>query len=196
MATIIVADGPSARHFIPPADVFVIAINGVIDWIQRADAWFTLDHSQANLQRMRNRRDGVKYYAALPLQAQVSAEIIRYQRIAQRGKEPAEKYSPQWWLWRWSGVPGLNANPNHINTGNSAWGGLQLALKLGAEKCALIGVDGTNDERVSGGKPSSLAHLPLLFDSVADQIQIVNCGHLKTKIPTMTITEALEWLTK
>lgn len=45
---VIVASGPSAAGFVPPDDVTVIAVNGAISWLERADYWFSLDASAAN----------------------------------------------------------------------------------------------------------------------------------------------------
>ena len=50
---IIVADGPSAKGFVPPDGIDIIAVNGAIEWLQRADYWFTLDPSPVNYDRMR-----------------------------------------------------------------------------------------------------------------------------------------------
>lgn len=56
MNILIVASGSSAKGFVPPDDITVIAVNGVIDWISRCDYWFTLDHSPVNMERMHNPR--------------------------------------------------------------------------------------------------------------------------------------------
>lgn len=57
---IIVASGPSARGFVPPSDCKVIAVNGAVDWLERADYFFSLDPSAENLQRVKNRWQDVE----------------------------------------------------------------------------------------------------------------------------------------
>lgn len=193
MRAVIVASGPSARGFKPPAGVTVISVNGSIDWLSRADIWFTLDPSTVNMTRMKKRRPGVEYYAAM---AHPPEGVKRLQRVSSRGTEPQPRHTPEWWLWRWSATLGFSQYPEEINTGNSAWGALQLACQLGAKKVALIGVDATNAVRVEGGRPNNLSHLPLLFNSAIGKIDFVNCGHMKSKVPKMTIEEGMEWLIK
>ena len=183
---VIVADGPSAAGFEPPDDVTVIAVNGAIEWLSRADYFFTLDLSAANLQRLQRRRKDVIYCAAgmnTPLHG-----VERYQRVAKQGIEPANDSGPEWWLWRWSCVLGLSENKQKIHTGNSAYGALGLAYHLGIEDVALIGVDATTEERICGGRPNNLSHLPLLFASALSQINVVSCGRM-AGIPQMTFEE-------
>lgn len=181
---IIVASGPSAKNFTPPPGVTIIAVNGAIEWLSRADHFFTLDPSAANIARLHNRRDGVTYHAA-GLNSPV-AGVMAYHRLARRGLEPQEKGSPEWWLWRWSAVCGLSENKNEIHSGNSAYGALGLAYHLGFEKVALIGVDATHQPRVEGRRSNNLSHLPLLFASARPQIDVVSCGQL-TGIPQLSL---------
>lgn len=193
MRVCIVGSGPSAEGFNPPDGAFVIAVNGAIEWLPRADAWFTLDPSPKNLGRMRNQRQGVKYYAAM---AQPPSNVIGLKRIARQGKEPAEEHSPEWWLWRWSAITGLCKQAGKIHTGNSAWGALQLACQMGARKVALVGIDANSKQRIEGGNPNSLRHLPLLFNSAVGEIKMVNCGDMKSRIPKMTIEDGMQWVLK
>lgn len=179
---VIVASGPSARGFIPPDGVSVIAVNGAIEWLPRADYFFTLDPSPENRRRLMYRRAGVTYCAAGPV-GNVPG-VRGFERIARRGPEPRDYGSPAWWLWRWSAVAGLSDNGRQIHTGNSAYGALGLAYHLGFTDVALIGVDGTSEARVEGGKPGNLSHLSLLFASALPQIRVVSCGKL-TGIPQM-----------
>lgn len=188
---VIVASGPSAAGFIPPDDVKVIAVNGAIDWLPRADCWFTLDPSPSNMARMRNRRPGVHYYAAM---AKPPQGVVRLDRLAYQGEEPEDKESPEWWFWRWSCIRRICETPGKIHTGNSAWGALQLAYHMGADKVALVGVDASQESRVEGGKPNNLSHLPLLFNSAIGQIDFVNCGEMESDVPKMTIKDAMQWL--
>lgn len=190
---IIVASGPSAKGFTPPAGIPVIAVNGAIDWLSRADYAFTLDPSRVNMDRMtpKNQKSGVRYVAAVPVNHPLPAGVTRYQRIANRGAEPADKSSVEWLLWRYSCVKTLCKEPGKIHTGNSSWGALGLAYHLGFTHVALVGVDGTNDPRVDGKRTGDLRHLGQLFASALDQINVVSGGKLNS-IPQMSIKEWLQ----
>lgn len=194
MRVIIVASGPSAKHFVPPPNVTVIAVNGVIDWIARADYWFTLDPSKLNMQRMAMPRKGVKYCAAVPQGYPLPSHVNTYLRVSQQGLEPRQRHTPSWWLWRWGAVVGLNKQAGCINTGNSAYGAVNLAYHLGAKKIMLVGVDASQHPRIEGGTPNNLSHLPLLFSSLRDELPIVNCGNMQSNLPKMSIEQGLAWL--
>ncbi|WP_312213380.1 hypothetical protein [Pseudescherichia sp.] len=181
---IIVASGPSAKNFTPPPDITIIAVNGAIGWLPRADHFFTLDPSADNIARLRKRRDGVIYHAA-GLKSPING-VNAYHRLARRGPQPQVKGTPEWWLWRWSAVCGLSEDKNKIHSGNSAYGALGLAYHLGFKKVALIGVDATSQPRIEGGTSNNLSHLPLLFASARRQIDVVSCGQL-TGIPQMSL---------
>lgn len=192
---IIVADGPSAKHFVPPDGVPVIAVNGAIDWISRADHFFTLDHTEVNRNRLKDRRPGVKYHAAVPPGVGVPMIVKKYERIDRPVDDTCEpnEATPSWWFWRLGCVPGLATEKNKIHTGNSAYGALGLAYHLGARKVILVGVDGTIKPRLSGGRPGNLSHLGMLFASALPQIDVVSTGCLNT-VPQMTFSRAMEWL--
>lgn len=191
MRAVVVASGPSAQGFTPPDGVVVIAVNGAIEWLPRADYWFTLDPSPINMERMNHPRAGVTYCAALNEPAPLW--VRRFKRVAGRGQEP-RLGTPEWWLWRWSAVKTLSTTPGKIHTGNSAWGALGLAYHLGAERVALVGVDASGEDRIEGGKCRNLSHLPMLFESAMPQIKMVNCGHMNSMVPKMTIDEGMQWL--
>ena len=194
MNVVIVASGPSAKGFVPPEGVTVIAVNGAIDWLKRADYWFTLDPSEVNLKRMNQRREGVVYCAAVPDDIQLPAHVRRFARVAASGKgvEPL-KNTPSWWFWRWRCVAGLSEIPGAIRTGNSAYGALGLAFHLGARKVLLVGVDASEDERVEGGFCKDLSHLPMLFASALPQINMVSAGKLNS-VPQLSLKDGLAWL--
>lgn len=187
---IIVGSGPSARGFEPPDGVTIIAVNGAIEWLSRADYFFTLDPSFANLHRLRNPVPGVRYCAAAPENIVLPPHVDRFQRISARGREPVRHGSPEWWLWRWSAVKGLSERSDCIHSGNSAYGALGLAYHLGFTDVALVGVDGTSEHRIEGGHPYNLSHLSLLFASALHQINVVSCGRL-TGIPQLSLED---WL--
>lgn len=195
MRVVIVASGQSAKGFIPPDDVTVIAVNGAIEWLSRADYWFSLDPSKVNLERVCNPRQGVDYHMAVGAETGLPSHCTRWIRYSERGDEP-EKNTIDWWLWRWSAVKTLCENKPFIHTGNSAWGALGLAYHLGAEKVMLVGVDADSNPRVEGGIPNNLCHLPELFNSAIGQIDFINCGNMESDVPKMTIDEGLKWLLK
>lgn len=186
----IVADGPSATGFIPPDGIPVIAVNGAIDWLPRADHWFTLDPTSINRARMMRPREGVAYHCACPPDRALPPHVVRYERVgrdwpAMRGMGDA--------FHRLKCAPGLSTDPTKIHTGNSAFGAIGLAYHLGARKVALVGVDATNDRRISGGRSRDLSHLPALIASAMGQIDMVSCGAVNT-VPQCTVAEAADWL--
>lgn len=178
---IIVASGPSAKDFSPPPDIPVIVVNGVIDWIDRADYWFTLDPSAINMERMKRQRRGTYYYCACPGTYRLPENVFHLHRLTGVGPLQA--------------CYGLTDQPNCVNTGNSAYGALGLARHMKAEKVFLIGVDATTEERCEGGFSRDLSHLPLLFDSALGQrIKLASASNLSHRIPQMTIEDGLNWL--
>jgi hypothetical protein len=195
MRVVIVGSGPTARGFKPPAGVVVIAVNGAIGWLPRADYFFTLDPSPINISRLRNQRIGVKYcYAYDHVLNIANAEF--YERIAGCEFITPKPYSPQWFCNRWGCRLGLSNRVGQIHTGNSAYGALGLAYHLGATKVALVGIDANSAPRLEGGTPNNLSHLPLLFESAMAQINFINCGSMHSAVPQKTIAEGMEWLCK
>lgn len=195
MRAVIVASGPSAKGFVPPAGVTVIAVNGAIEWLSRADYFFTLDFSQANMRRLLHQREGTRYTYAYTERAYcLKGEADYYQRIAGRPFNNPEYLSAQWWANRWGCRLGLCEVENKIHTGNSAWGALGLAYHLGCSRVALVGVDASSDQRIEGGRPNNLNHLPLLFESAIGQIDFVNCGAMRSAVPSMSINKGMDWL--
>lgn len=189
---IIVASGQSAKGFVPPDGVTVIAVNGAIDWLSRADYWFTLDPSKENMYRMNHPRAGVKYCAAFRDKSILPAHVRFFERVETVGVEP-KKGTPSWWLWRSKGTVGLSLHKDKIHTGNSAYGALGLAYHLGFDKVLLIGVDADNSKRCEGGYSRNLSHLRMLFASALPQIDMVSCGGLDT-VRQMTLHDGLAWL--
>ena len=183
-------------NFVAPRGVPIIAVNGAIDWIDRASYFFTLDLSSQNLNRIAHgrRRRGVRYCVATPYTQKLEYNdgIWYFRRVSGSVAEPAQEGSPEWWLWRWSSKLGLCEDQNEISSGNSAYGALNLAYHLGFQHVALVGVDATQQSRVhSGGRPSNLSHLPLLFQSARKQIDVVSCGQMGG-IPKMPLKEWLK----
>lgn len=190
---VIVGSGPSARGYAPPDGTTVIAVNGAVDWLSRVDIFFTLDPSPENMSRMYSRRKGVLYYCANEgSQTTLPKGVMQLNRISSRGREPFEKGSPEWWLWRWSAVLGLSEDSRTIHSGNSAYGALGLAYHLGATKVLLVGVDATQEKKIDGKIPNNLSHLPLLFASTTKQIDFVSIGQMS--VNHMEREEGESWL--
>ena len=190
---IIVASGPSvlavSRDDILAADAVVIAVNGAIDWLGRADYWFTLDPSQINLVRASNRISGCEYVMAMPDNMQAPAGVTRMER------RQGDAYGKA------RALQGLSEDKNAIHTGNSAYGALGLAYHLRPKRIVLLGVDGTRERRVDGGYSRTLEHLPALFTSAIPQLQKRRIGVVNgspdsrvTCFPRVTPQEALCWL--
>ena len=91
---IIVGSGPSAANFVAPRGVPIIAVNGAIDWLNRASYFFTLDPSPDNMRRVGRgrRRRGVCYCMALPdvKEREVRDGVLCFRRVAER--HGAKKY--------------------------------------------------------------------------------------------------------
>lgn len=178
-AALIVASGPSARGFRPPGGVPVIAVNGVIEWIDRADYWFSLDPSPENRFRMQHPREGTRYYCACPDNVPLPNHVRRLQRLTGPGP--------------WSARYRLSDRPDAIHTGNSAWGALGLAHLMGCKRVVLVGVDASTETRCEGGRSLCLKHLPDLFASAMDQVDVVSAGGLAS-VPQKPLPEAIAWL--
>ena len=204
----IVGSGPSALNFdfnvLSDQDI-VLGVNGTLGWAPRLDWWFTLDQLPKNLIRLRNPRPGVSYFAALPENVVLPEFVVRYIRRAVGGrngkpktKPPRRRYTPLWWMWRWSATITLSETPGVINTGNSMWGALQIAYQKKFKEIILVGLDGTRENRVEGGHPGDFSHLPFLFQSALPQLQAAgvqvwnaNPNSRVTCFPTFNQEEAL-----
>lgn len=194
---VIVASGPSAKGFVPPDDVMVICVNQSINFMPRCDHWFTLDPSPANIKTMNDRREGVKYWCAIDgVRRSIPEYVTVLKRVGQSHIRPKTKDAAQWNIYRLQCRLGLDKRKGYISTGNSAWGALGLAYHLGANKVALIGVDASTDAKIDGGYcRTHMEHLPVLFSSAKDQIEMVSCGKMVADgIPNMTIDEGMKWL--
>ena len=191
MKAIIVGSGPSAREFVSPDGVLVIGVNGTAEWLGRMDYWFTLDPSPKNLYRMSRPRPGIKYVAAIPHDVELPRHVMRLRRVSEQGPEPEEYGTPEWYMWRWGCIPTLCETPGSIHTGNSAWGALGFAYHLGATDVLLVGIDGTQDRRIEGGRPNNLSHLPLLFGSAAEQVNLFSVSP-NLGLPVKTLQEFVD----
>lgn len=150
---LIIASGPSAGGLVFPDVLPVMAVNGAIDGLKRADYWFTLDPSQGNRARMEKPKQGTTYLCAAGPQQALNvkgSQIIFLRRLPGRG---------------------ISEKPDSVMTGNSAFGALQVAVLLGAKKIGLVGVDATKDEYWHGpGRSKSLEQLPAMMSCALPQL--------------------------
>lgn len=192
---IIVASGPSALGFHAPRGVPTIAVNGAIDWLDRATFFHTTDWSSINQRRLREQRAGTVYTAAYPPTRQ-TIPGVRYFRRGEEGKVPppgVRTGTRAWQTWRWQVQLGLSEDPGVIHVGNSAYGALGLAYHLGFTRVALIGVDCVAPyRRVGGGSSGSLAHVPVMFASARKFVDITSCGYMKAT--GIRNTSVAQWL--
>jgi hypothetical protein len=190
---IVAASGPSIAAVTPEqvlsAGATVIAVNGAIDWLGRADYWFTLDPSQVNTVRARHRVEGCRYVMALPRIAWCPMGVTRLLRV--EGKLFGKARAPG----------GLSRDHGAINTGNSGFGALNLAYHMRPKKILLLGVDAKQERRVDGGMPRKLDHLPGLFATAVPQlevagVEVVNGSPFSavTCFPRMAPEDGLAWL--
>ena len=198
---VIVASGPSLSAVDPEriaaTDAAIIAVNGAIEWLPRADYWFSLDTSDVNFARMRDPVPGVVYVMACPEKWSLPPGIHRIERLAREGLQiRSERLRPEM-----RGRPGLSTRTDAVHSGNSAYGALGLAFHMRPRAIALLGVDGTDAPRVEGGAPNDLGHLPMLFETAVRQlaaagIQVFN-GSYRSRVrcfPRMSPRRALERL--
>lgn len=174
-----------------PEGVKTIAVNSALYHYKGVDFWFTLDPSPSNIEIMKSRFFGVAYYAAVPDDFRPVSEHVRHlRRVTGQGHG------------RYLTKGGLSHDKRAINTGNSAWGALQLAVHMGATEIALFGIDGHGDYHY-GGSPRNLTMMPELFASAVDElgernIRVVNGSASSTVdcFPRMAPREALQWLSQ
>lgn len=173
------------------ADVAVIAVNGAINHLERADYWFTLDPSPSNTEIMREavNRPTTKHYAAVPEDYRpVSDRICHLHRIAGTGHG------------RYRTKGRLSRDKGAINTGNSGWGAFQLGAHMEPRYMAIFGIDGHGAYHY-GGNPKELGMLTDLFASSVPDLEeygiTVRNGSpnsIVTCFPTLHPAEALDWL--
>lgn len=201
---LIVASGPSAER-VPKemfrkardAGVYVIAVNGASDFCPSFDCWFTLDPSDHNKKIMASPRACATYYAAVPDDyGSPHAKHALHREPAERGivylrrlKRPVGR--------------GLSGTRHGVASGNSAFGALNIAFLLGAQKIAMIGVDGSREAYAFGSRlpRKNFNHLPNLFKTAMFQlksrkIEVIN-GSPKsfvTCFPRRDPLHAIRWL--
>ena len=179
------------------AGALVIAVNGAVAHAP-ADVFFTLDLSPENRRRIANPVPGVRYVVAAPATETNRVGHVTYLRRIERAVSRKGPYAHR----AGQEAPGgLSEDPKAINTGNSAFGALNLAYHLGVQRIVLLGVDGCGYTRWDGTRNFCLEHMPALFASAVPQlaaagIAVVN-GSPQSAVecfPRLTPHDALEWL--
>ena len=188
---IIVCSGASSEGFTPPEDCTVIAVNNTINWLSRADYFFTLDPIFHELFNPENRREGVEYCIAFPRKF---PNCTMYDRITDTSETAVHGHTGTM-----KGKRGLS--DNGISNGNSAYGALNLAYLFGFDKLVFIGLDAGGKRHKSEKHPEhpkEYIHLKELFDSALEQVKgrVINASP-KSKLgtfPKMNHQDAMEWL--
>lgn len=194
---IVVGSAPSLLE-VDPSDITdsgatVIAINGAIKWLKKADYWFTLDPARSMLAIMQNQVAGCHYVAC------GGVGFKAPQGVTQLVRNEGTNFG---WC---RAVKGLSEDSGSINTGNSGYGGLGLAYHLKPKKILLLGIDASNAQQVDGEYPGKdkLSHLPELFATAVEQLDAagieVVAGSLNSNVicfPRMSVKEGLAWLQK
>ena len=166
---LIVANGPSAelipfRRFIS-TKAKIIAVNGAIRWLPRAEYFFTLDPDERLLPLIREKRDGVVYYVAVPDDYGTADARVHYHRTdPPAGVKYLKRISGKGPL---GSKRGLAKKRDEINTGNSAYGAIGLAKHMGVKKLGIVGLDGNREHHAyAETRPfTGMGHLPRLFAS-------------------------------
>jgi len=194
MKIIIVCSGESARGFVPPNGVIVIAVNDVIRWINRANYYFTLDPDYDQTMNLRRARNDCEYVVAY--NKKIRGADIMLERVQDDTDNAVKGYIPG---LNMRGKKGLQELKHRISTGNSGYGALNFAYHLGFEKLLFIGLD------AGGGKCDGIPcgvddykHLDELFASAEPQVRgrVVNASLNSTVncFPKMSIEDGLAWL--
>lgn len=186
----------------------IIAVNGAADFLPVFDHFFTLDLSPANMDRIKRKEPATTYHCAQDEQDldRIPSHVHRYVRVSEPDRSRMRDYpkgSDEWFFHRWGCKPGLSEDPWRIHSGNSAYGALGLAYHWNPVKILLLGVDGTNEDRMNGeGRPKySIGHLPILFDTARHQIvtkgiEVMN-GSPNSRVNTfrkITPKEGIRWI--
>lgn len=166
---------PMVVNFLKKTDVPIIAVNGGIDLYSNSNYWITVDPAIKNFKRMNKNLPNVKYYCAVP------EDYGQKNNVSRAHEKPILKHVH--YLHReHSSLLGLSDDKKTISSGNSGFGGLNLAYHMNAKYILFLGLDGTGGYSKFGnlsGKPVNLNNMNILFDSVKFQledrdIQIVN----------------------
>ena len=192
---IIVGSGQSAKDFIPPIGVDIIAVNNAISRVPTAKYWFTLDPANYNLKIINDKNIKAIKYVACPPTFELPNDVIRCKRVENHNRSRVfNQDCYEYFLYQSKATLGLSLQYLHISTGNSSYGALNLAYHLGYKDIALIGIDGTDKISLDNNSDArGYIYLNQLFDSVQKDLglNIVSLGELKS-FPKMSLEEWLK----
>lgn len=192
---IIVGSGQSAKDFIAPDGIDIIAVNNSISRVPTAKYWFTLDPANCNLKIINDKNIKAKKYVACPSDFELPDDVIRCVRVENHKRQKVyNKNCYEYFLYQSKATLGLSLEHLHISTGNSGYGALNLAYHLGYKDIALIGIDGTDKVSLDNQTDTrGYLYLNQLFDSVQKDLglNIVSLGELKS-FTKMTLEEWLK----
>lgn len=189
---IIVGSGQSAKDFIAPVGVDIIAVNNAISRVPTAKYWFTLDPANYNLKIINDKNIKAIKYVACPDTFKLPNDVIRCKRVENHNRSRVfNQDCYEYFLYQSKATLGLSLQYLHISTGNSSYGALNLAYHLGYKDIALIGIDGTDKISLDNNSDArGYIYLNQLFDSVQKDLglNIVSIGELKS-FPKMSLEE-------
>ena len=192
---IIVASGQSAKDFIAPLGVDIIAVNNAISRVPTAKYWFTLDPANYNLKIINDKSIKAIKYVACPDAFNLPDDVIRCKRVENHNRSRVfNQNCYEYFLYQSKATLGLSLEHLHISTGNSGYGALNLAYHLGYKDIALIGIDGTDKISLDNNSDArGYIYLNQLFDSVQKNLglNIVSLGELKS-FPKISLEEWLK----
>lgn len=183
MRYLVVGTGPSVKELdfsqikLRP-NVIVLSVNTSILFLPYADIWFSIDHSNRNVECARvAQKRAIPVVWALSKKGRSSLVVTgkNYFFMNKIEKKSYSKKTPKTdkdWFDRWKCVYGFSDMPPNINTGNSLFSAVNLAYLDNPEMIGILGLDG-NSEPSHGGnhKPNNLSHLPMLFASAVPQLE-------------------------
>lgn len=197
---LIVGTGPSLAQVTPDevaaCGATIIAVKDAISWLRGADYWFSLDQRGLRMiESVHRTSPRTRMIVAASEGMVVPPYVIRLHRVARyNGLAHRSGVEDRW-------VPGLSEDPTVIHTGNSLWGALQVAYHMTPSRIGILGLDATQEPRLTGGEPMTLGHLPELFATSLSQIanrriQVRN-GSPASRVECFqrqTAQETLAWL--
>lgn len=200
---IILCSGPSICNMtlrnLNKSNCPIIAVNGGIEIYPNCNYWITIDPSNVNYKRMRNKVSGTKYYCGVPSDyGQPDAEALAHRKTLL----PHVHYLKR----ELSSLNGLVEDKSSICTLNSGLAALNLAYHMGAKKILYLGLDGGGNYRYNkkrGPRPNDMKQLNELFMSFLPQIEsegieIINGSPISTVkvFNKMRPFSGLGWITK
>lgn len=202
---LIVGTGPSADQFnfdAVPSDVHIIAVKDAALRLRRFDTWVTVDPNAKCNVVLGERKQGARYYAAIPEDfgtpeaAKIPHRRVPWADVTYLKRSPVKGVDPVDWR--------LSEDPSTLTAGNSAFSALNIAYLMGARRVVLVGVDATHAGyglSLPGRPRGNMDHVPKLFEAACSQlaarnvqVRIAGSGSRITCFTRASPREALAWL--